>query len=259
MLALVRAHHAGQADLATFGGIVKATMRDLRPDQHFAWTARHDPRGTLCSIGQLIVDAHHRAVKGKATYDAAANARSVIANIAALNGSLAKIGLPPMEATVAPGRATASVKVEGRMLTDFPLVLRDWDSVANSRLASSVKAESGYKAKWKCHRCGHTWEAEVAQRTVRQTRCQRCSTERADGLNALAVVRPDLVREWDTTAHAPLRPEKIKSTNDKTVRWICPDDPEHPAYRMSPFTRAKLPVGCPLCRRKARAQERLAA
>jgi hypothetical protein len=259
VLALVRAHHAGQADLVTLGGIVKATMRDLRPDQHFAWTARHDPRGPLCSIGQLIVDAHDRAVKGKATYDAAAKARSVIANVAALNQSLAEIGLPPMEATVAPGRKTASVKVGGKMLTDFPLVLRDWDSVANSRLASSVKAGSRYKTHWKCHRCGHTWEAEIAQRTVRQTRCQRCSTERADGLNALASVRPDLVGEWDAAANAPLRPDRIKATYDKTVGWTCPDDPQHPAYRMSPFTRAKLPVGCPLCRRKARAQERRAA
>lgn len=110
--------------------MVKTTMRDLRPDQHFAWTARHDPRGTLCSIGQLIVDAHDRAARGKAAYEAAAKARSVMASVAALNASLAEIGLPPMEATVAPGRATASVKLAGKMLTDFPLVLRDWDNVA---------------------------------------------------------------------------------------------------------------------------------
>ena len=81
------------------------------PRPHFAWTARLAPRGTPCSIGQLIVDAHDRAAKGKATYDAAAKARSVIADIAALKASLAEIGLPPMEATVGPRRTTASVKV----------------------------------------------------------------------------------------------------------------------------------------------------
>jgi len=144
-------------------------------------------------------------------------------------------------------------------LTAFRLVLRDWDEAANDRKPESLTAGSGYKAHWKCHRCGHTWDAPVAQRTVRQTRCQRCSTERADGLYALASVRPDLVREWDATANVPLRPDKIKATYDKTVRWICPDDPEHLPYRMSPFTRAKVPVGCPLCRRKAKAQERRAA
>jgi hypothetical protein len=25
----------------------------------------------------------------------------------------------------------------------------------------------------------------------------------------------------------------------RAVRWICPDDPEHPPYRTSPFTRGK--------------------
>ena len=120
VLALVRAFHAGQADLATFAGVVKATMRDLDPDEHFAWTARYDPSDRLCSIGQLIVDAHDRAAKGKATYDATAKARSVIANVAAQNQALAEIGAPSMEATIAPGRATASVKVTGKMLAaDF--------------------------------------------------------------------------------------------------------------------------------------------
>ena len=67
------------------------------------------------------------------------------------------------------------------------------------------------------------------------------------------------MREWDAVANAPLRPDRIKATYDKTVTLICPDDPEHAAYRMSPFTRAKLPVGCPICRRKAKAEERRAA
>ena len=38
----------------------------------------------------------------------------------------------------------------------------------------------------------------------------------------------DLVREWDSTANAPLRQNKIKATYDKTVGWICPDKRAHP-------------------------------
>ena len=57
----------------------------------------------------------------------------------------------------------------------------------------------------------------------------------------------------DAAANGPLRPDRIKSTYDKTVGRICPDDPEHPPYRMSPFTRIKRPVGCTLCRRRAAA------
>ena len=123
-------------------------------------------------------------------------------------------------------------------------------TTANDRLLSSTKAGSDYEAHWKCHRCGYEWQVKVSQRTIRQTRCQRCSTERADGKNSLAAIHPDLVREWDAAAKAPLRPERIKATYDKAVVWRCRDDPPHPAYRMSPVTRAKLPTGCPICRKK---------
>lgn len=37
---------------------------------------------------------------------------------------------------------------------------------------------------------------------------------------------------------------------DRTVSWICPDDPTHPTYTMFPVTRVKKPVGCPICRKK---------
>jgi hypothetical protein len=252
VLSLVRAFHAGQADLATFAAVVKPTLRDLAPDARFAWTARHDPRDRLCSIGQLIVDAHDRAVRGTATYMAAAKARSVIANVAAQNAALAGLGEPPLVATVSPGRSTASVKVRGRMLSDFPLVARDWDVAANDRPLGTIQAGSNHPAHWRCHRCGHAWVAPVHQRTMRQTRCQRCSTERADGRNSLAALHPHLVAEWDAIANAPLRPERIKATYDKAVSWVCRDDPGHPPYRMSPSTRTKVAVGCPLCRRRSR-------
>ena len=257
VLALVRAFHAGQADLATFAAVVKATMRHLDPDTHFAWTARYDPSDRLCSIGQLIVDAHDRAAKGKATYDAAAKARSVIANVAAQNEALAEIGAPPMQATIAPGRATASVKVAGKMLeADFPLIARDWDAPANDRALASIKAGADYPAHWKCHRCAYEWVAPVTRRTMRQTRCERCSTERADGKNSLAARHPTLVREWDIERNGALRPDRIKATYDKAVGWICQEDPEHPPYRMSPLTRAKRPIGCSLCARRRASQAR---
>ena len=81
--------------------------------------------------------------------------------------------------------------VAGLMLVPhFPLVAKDWDHAANTVPLASVKAGSAYPAHWRCHRCGHTWTAPVVQRTGRQTRCQRCVTERADGLNSLAAIHP---------------------------------------------------------------------
>lgn len=258
LLALVRAYHAGQADLTTLAVIVKRELRELPASFRFAWTALHDPASEVCSIAGLIIDAHDRAARGQAAYMAAAKARSVLANVAAQNDELAAAGHPPLQATVSPGRVTASVKVAGMLLEhDFPLIARDWDADANSRVLSSVTAGSGYMAHWKCHGCGHAWVAPVGQRTCRQTRCQRCSTERADGRNSLAAVYPELLAEWDAEVNRPLRADRIKATYAKAVRWRCANDPTHPTYRMAPVTRAKKAVGCPICRKTRRARNRL--
>lgn len=251
VLALVRAHHAGQADLATFAAIVKRELRELPADARFAWTALHDPRTRPGSIAELIRAAHDRSAAATASYMASAKTRSVLATVAAQAAELGAAGHPPLIATVSSGRRTASVKVRGKLLErDFPLVARDWDAGANGVSLATVKAGSDYRAHWVCHRCGHHWQAPVVQRTMRQTRCQRCSTERADGRNSLAARHPELVREWDAGANGPLRPTRIKATHDKAVVWRCRDDPGHPSYRMSPSTRARKDVGCPICRKK---------
>ena len=91
------------------------------------------------------------------------------------------------------------------------------------------------------------------QRTKRLTRCARCHTERADGLNSFATLHPGLVAEWDREANAPLRPERIKATYDRTVVWRCLADPTHPPYRMSPRTRGRTEIGCPIHRQMERA------
>jgi hypothetical protein len=141
------------------------------------------------------------------------------------------------------------VAVRGLLLErDFPAKARDWDVERNTVELATVAAGSNYLAAWRCHRCGHRWRAEVNQRTKRLTRCQRCHTERADGRNSLAAVRPELVAEWDAEANRPLRPERIKATYDKAVVWRCLTDPAHPPYRMSPATRARRTIGCPLHR-----------
>lgn len=47
-----------------------------------------------------------------------------------------------------------------------------------------------------------------------------------------------------------------KATYDKTVSWRCLEDP---TYRMSPLTRAKMSIGCSICRQQARAEAKAVA
>jgi hypothetical protein len=251
VLDLIRTYHAGQADLATLAAIVKPKLRVLGPDDRLPWKHLHDPKSDPSSIAELIAEAHYRSIGANTAYMGAAKIRSILANIAAQTAELVALGRPPIVATITPGKKIPSVKVKGLMLErDFPLIARDWDTAANDRPLATIEAGSGYEAHWKCHKCGHTWEVEVSQRTMRQTRCRRCYTERADGRNSLAAVHPDLIPEWDDEANKPLRPTRIKATYDKAVFWKCRDDPTHPSYKMSVATRRKKPVGCPICRQR---------
>ena len=246
---LIRAELAGLADPARLAAIVKDELAALPARFTVDWTALTDRRREPCSLAKLLIGARDRDRRDTAAYMASAKTRSVLRLLADENDARAAAGRPPLVATVRPGRRTVSVDVRGLLLErDFPAKARDWDIERNTVELATVAAGSNYLAAWRCHRCGHRWRAEVNQRTKRLTRCQRCHTERADGRNSVAAVHPELVAEWDAIANGPLRPERLKATYDKAVVWRCLTDPGHPPYRMSPATRAKRTVGCPLHR-----------
>jgi hypothetical protein len=250
---LIRAELAGQADPARLAAIVKRELAALPVRFEVDWSALIDRRSEPCSLAKLLIAARDRGRREVAAYMASAKTRSVLRLLDEENAARAAGGLPPLVASVRPGRRTASVDVRGLMLErDFPAKARDWDVERNTIELATVAAGSNYVAAWRCHRCSHRWTASVHQRTKRLTRCQRCHTERADGRNSLAAVHPALVAEWDAEANRPLRPERIKATYDKAVVWRCRDDPAHPPYRMSPATRARRTIGCPLHRAMAR-------
>lgn len=254
IFALLRAEQAGQADLATYAAIVKRKLLALEGPFHFDWRVLEDPADRLCSIARLLIGARDRARRDTATYMASAKVRSVLRLLDEENRARAASGLAPLVASVKSGRRTLSVEVAGLLLErDFPRLARDWDRLANDCDLATISAGSAYEAHWQCHRCGHSWVAPVERRTKRLTRCARCHTERADGRNSFAAVHPDLVAEWDRAANAPLRPERIKATYDRTVVWRCLADPTHPPYRMSPRTRGTTEIGCPIHRPMARA------
>ncbi len=253
VLALARAELANQADLSLYARIVKDRLAALPVEFEVRWRVLQDSADRLGSLAALLIGARDRARRNTAAYMADAKTRSVLRLLEGENEERAQAGLAPLVATVKPGRRTLSIDVGGLTLADFPSRLRDWDSRANRKVDPlTLSAGSGHEAHWRCHRCGHRWTAPVNQRTKRLD-ALRALPHRARRRHELARRDPSRVLpEWDAEANAPLRPERIRATYDKTVAWRCPDDPTHPGYRMSPYARVKVEVGCPICRKRRR-------
>ena len=75
-----------------------------------------------------------------------------------------------------------SVKVGGRKLSEFSDIVKQIDRDLHPDLIpSKTAAGSGKRVNWKCPDCNHKWNTKIADRTVYQTGCPKCSySERAD-------------------------------------------------------------------------------
>ncbi len=167
VLALARAELANQTDPVRYARIVKEQLAALPAQFHVAWGALRDPEDRLCSIAALLIGARDRARRNTAAYMADAKTRSVLRLLDGENAERARAGLPPLVATIRPGRLTLSIDVAGLTLADFPSRLLDWDRKGNPGVDPlTLSAGSSYQAHWHCHRCGHAWTAPVNQRTA---------------------------------------------------------------------------------------------
>lgn len=197
VLNLMRAEHAGQSGQAEYGAIIKQHLETFGWAFDPDWTAKEDDPKRLRSLSRLLLDSRDRDQRRTAAYMADAKMRSVLLRIDEDNRERAEMGYPPLTFTIKPGQTTVSVDVAGTMLDDYPEITRDWDQAQNGRTTAGIPAGSGHPVWWKCHRCGHEWKVEVAQRTKRRIRCRPCSTKRTTLADSVAGVRPDLIPEWD--------------------------------------------------------------
>ncbi len=254
LLALMRAELAGNADAARYARLIKDAVEQSHGRPQIAWAAHQDPRSAPCSLSELLVRARERAAAAETSYMTDAKARSVLSIVAAGNAARAASGFPPLEATIGPDRRTASVKVAGLMLSDFPDISAEWADDLNPIDKRTARAGSDRVAHWRCAQ-GHVWQAPVNQRTIRQTRCGDCHTARANATNSVAALWPELLDEWDREANRPLTPERTKITYHRAIWWRCLTNRDHPPYKMAPRTRGARDVGCRVCRRERRERQ----
>lgn len=81
---------------------------------------------------------------------------------------------------------------------------------------------------WKCAKCGHIWSAPIYSRTTGGQGCLICGIkksrekrmEKASKRDNLALLRPDLIKEWDYLLNEK-GPEKYSINSHEIVNWIC--------------------------------------
>lgn len=140
--------------------------------------------------------------------------------------------------------------VTNRLDLLHPDLAAEWDPIANNGPATIV-AGSERKAWWRCSQ-GHTWQANIRNRTVLGAGCPRCahaagSVRRSAPSpgGSLADLHPEVAAQWHPTLNTEITPVEVKPLSNRPRWWLCEAGHE---WQVSPAGRiSKGGAGCPYC------------
>lgn len=128
-----------------------------------------------------------------------------------------------------------------------PALAVEWDQEKNTDLSPwSVRPFSGRHVWWRCA-LGHSWRAQISQRSRAHTGCPLCSSTRRHG-RSLESARPDLAAQWSNVLNVG-DPATVMAGSQAKAWWTCPEDPAH-LWRAAVANRVRAGTGCPYCAHK---------
>lgn len=108
---------------------------------------------------------------------------------------------------------------ETDLATLRPDLAVEWNHERNGKLTPQTVGARTTRRVWWTGRCGHEWQASIANRT-HGTGCPYCAGRRAlPGVTDLASLRPDLAAQWHSSNE--LSPEHVRPNSGKRVAWHC--------------------------------------
>lgn len=127
-----------------------------------------------------------------------------------------------------------------------PQIASQWHPTKNIKTPEKYGAISHYKAWWACD-SGHEWQAMIFNRVRQNDGCPFCSGRYASPENNLAVVYPQLAKEFDIEKNFPLTPDMLTPSTPKKLWWKC-QAREH-SWKTSANSRTGKGrnTGCPYC------------
>lgn len=148
----------------------------------------------------------------------------------------------PPKSSGCPYCANKKPSDDNNLVTAFPDVASEWHPSKNGhKVPHNYLPSSNKKAWWRCS-SGHSYEAQIASRTLSRTGCPYCSGKKPTSENNLKTKFPDLSAEWHPRNTNP--PETYVPGSNKKVWWRCRRGHEWAA------TIAKRTIdnrGCPYC------------
>ena len=108
------------------------------------------------------------------------------------------------------------------LATLYPEIASEWHPTKNGDKIPQNTAPKTQKMVWWLGKCGHEWEATIANRTMNRSGCSVCAGRTVVvGINDLSTTNPALASEWHPTKNGTLTPQMVTSGSNKEVWWKC--------------------------------------
>ena len=127
------------------------------------------------------------------------------------------------------------------LATRCPAAGRDWDHTLNCQDINKMAAGSNTVVWWLCP-AQHSYRESIGDFT-RRGACRECKRLERAPERMLPKARPDIAREWHTSANAPLIPDDFTIGSPKLVMWTCPAGHDYPQR----IERRVAGIGCSIC------------
>lgn len=139
---------------------------------------------------------------------------------------------------------------------DNPELAKHWDKKKNRDLKpEDLLPTSNKRPWWRCLKGKHKpFQATVYElnRDSRTEYCKGCDPRKASSGNNIAVLRPDLAKEWHKSNK--LRPANTPLGSNQVVKWQCPRFHHH-VYKCEVAKRVHEDRGCNICNQKTSRNE----
>lgn len=155
-----------------------------------------------------------------------------------------------------------------------PDLLTEWHPTRNVEIDPYKIGQHSHRSVWwRCSQCSHEWRGTPNHRTSGKHGCPACGRRRSIEATilrsritdtprerSLAVVRPDLLREWHPTRNGDLDPIRVAAGSEQRARWRCPRPGCGREWAATVGDRAKRTThGCPQCAYRAAGAQRASA